>query len=231
MSRTALQIVKDAAAKLGLEQPTALFSSTDRTELELRRALIEAADRIAHAHDWTRLLTIETHAGDGSTTEYALPSDWLRMPKDAQVWSTKWESQLPAITPEEWLNLDVRNYNVVHGVWTIYGGNFVYKPALDSDESAKFWYVSENVVAPASGANKAEFTADDDTFLLDDRVLELMLVAQWRRQKSLDYSEEMADAELALARAIDRDKGARILTQKRVSTHDGALAYPRAVTP
>jgi len=231
MSRTALQLAQDAAVKLGLDQPSVLFASTDRTDIELRRALIEACDKIVHAHDWQALLTLETHAGDGTTTEYAQPADFLRMPKDGQVWSTKWESPLEHVTPEDWLSADIREYEVVHGMWTIYGGNFVHKPALDTDETAKFWYVSNAVVAPATGDSKAEFTADDDTFRLDDRVLELMLVAQWRKQKSLDYAEEMMDAEIALARAIERDKGARMIVQSSRPRYRAKTAYPWRITP
>lgn len=231
MSRTALQLAQDAAVKLGLDQPTLLFSSSDRTVIELRRALIEASDKIVHAHDWQALLRLETHNGDGTTTDFAKPADYLRMPKDAQIWSTKWESPLEHISPEDWLNVDIRDYEIVYGMWTIYGDNFVHKPALDSDEDAKFWYVSNAVVAPATGDNKAEFTLDDDTFRLDDRVLELMLVAQWRKQKSLDYAEEMMDAEIALARAIERDKGARITVQSARPRYRAKTAYPWRIIP
>ncbi|WP_068305819.1 hypothetical protein [Pararhodobacter sp. CCB-MM2] len=231
MARTALQIAQDAAVKLGLDTPSMLFSSTDRTEIELRRALIEAADKIAHSHDWQDLLTVETHTGDGTTTEYAVPDDFLRMPKDSNVWSTRWQAPLTKVSPEEWLNLDVRAFDVVCGVWSIFGGNFVHKPALASGENARFWYVSSEAVKNSSGTAKAAFTADDDTFRLDDRTLELMLVAQWRKQKSLDYSEEMMDAEVALARAIDRDKGARILTQSSRGSVHGKMSYPWSIVP
>lgn len=230
MARTALQIAKDAAVKLGLDQPSVLFSSTDRTDIELRRALIEAADKIVQAHDWQLLKKVHTHSGDNTTTEFAHPSDFLRMPKDAQVWSTKWQRQLYAITPEDWLYFDVRDFNFTLGAWTIYGGNFVYEPALATGENARFFYISENCVTANGGTHKATFTADDDTFRLDDRVLELILVWVWRAQKSLDYSEEQATAEVALARDIERDKGARILTQRGYATMDAKLAYPISVS-
>jgi len=230
MSRTALQIAQDAATKLSLDRPSVLFSSAEPTDILLRRCLIEAADKIVQAHDWQLLKRVQTHDGDGTTTEFALPSDYLRMPKDAQIWSTKWQRQLYHITPEDWLYFDVRDFNFTLGAWTIYGGNVVYEPALDADEDAKFFYISANCVTDNGGTHKATFTADDDTFRLDDRVLELVLVWVWRAQKSLDYAEEQATAEVALARDIERDKGARILTQRGKATMDAKLAYPLSVT-
>lgn len=230
MTRTALEICRDAAVKLGLERPSVLMSSSDRTAVELRRALTEAADKIVRSHDWQLLKTLQTHLGDGTTTEYTTPTDMIRMPKDAQVWSSRWQHALSPITPEDWLQLDVRDYDLVVGAWTIYGGKFVYTPALASGETTKFFYISGNYVAASDGTPKADFTADDDTFRLDDRVLELTLVWVWRAQKSLDYSEEQAAAELALARAIEADKGARILTQRRLTSMDARIAYPLNVT-
>lgn len=231
MSRTALSIVQDAAAKLGVAQPTVLFGSTDRTAIELREALIEAADKIMHAHDWQLLRVIQTNIGDGTTTDFSLPPDFLRMPKDAEMWSTKWTRGLTRITPEEWLQLDVHSFDVVTGVWTIFGGDFVYRPALDADETAKFWYISNKCCAENDGTAKAVFTADDDTFRLDDRVLELVLVWLFRTQKGLDYAEDMASAEIALARMIERDKGARIITQASRRNVHASLAYPTSIVP
>lgn len=231
MTRTALSIVQDAATKLGVAQPSVLFGSTDRTAIELREALIEAADKVLHAHAWQRLLTIQTNIGDGTTTDFSLPPDYLRMPKNAEMWSSRLQAPLAHISPEDWLRLDVRDYEVSIGVWTIFGGDIVYKPALASTETTRFWYISNKVVANDTSGTKAQFTADDDTFLLDDRVLELVLVWQFRTQKGLDYAEDMATAEIALARMIERDKGARILTQTSRRSVCGKLAWPGVLSP
>lgn len=230
MARTALQIVQDAATKLSIAQPSALFSATDRTEVELREALIEAVDKILHAHNWKLLLTLETHNGDGSTTEFAKPSDYLKMPIDGQLWSSRYQAPLAYVTPEEWLGLDVRSYDIVSGTWSLFGGNFVYKPALASTETVKFWYMSDEICANSGGTAKAAFTADDDTFRLDDRVLELVFVWLWRSQKGLDYAEDMATAEIALARAIERDGGSQIIKQASSRRPQGIVAYPWSVS-
>lgn len=229
MARTALAIVQAATTKLAVTAPGQLFAATDRTAIELRETLNEAAEQIVRMHDWQLLRTLQTNTGDGSTTEFALPSDYLRMPKDAKVWSSKWQHPLACITPEEWLNLDVRDYDAATGTWTVYGGNMVHKPALDSDETARYWYISDKCVTNSSGTTQAIFTADDDTFRLDDRVLELSLIWLYRAHKGLEYGEHQAAAEMALARTISQDGGARILTQRTRGLIDAETAYPREV--
>lgn len=227
MPRTALEIVQSAAPRLSIDRPDTLFSSTDQVDIEVRSTLNECAVRIAEQNDWQALLTLDEDVGDGSTTSYSLPTDWLRMPKDGQVWSTRWQRPLLAITAEESLRLDIRNYDLVTGTWTVIGGNIVYNPALASGESAKYYYVSRNVCS----GNKERFTEDTDTYRLDDRVLELALIWQWREQKGMDYAEDMATAENALARAIERDKGGRIITQSSRRNVGAKVAYPWSIEP
>lgn len=231
MARTILQIAQDAAPKMGVDVPDALVGSTDETEVEILSLAQELAERIARAHDWSLLKTLVTHAGNGSQTGFDLPSDYLRMPKEGQVWSTRWQRPLLHISPEEALRLDIRNYDLVTGTWTIIGGQVVYAPALDSGESAKFYYISNAVVAPSTGSNKARFTADTDTFRLGDRLMELHLIAEWRNRKGLDYGEDMVNADTALSQAISDDRGARIVTQMSRRNVRANIAWPWEITP
>jgi len=231
MTRTILEIVQDVAPRLGLDQPSVLFSSTDRTNIELRAVVKELAERIVRLHDWSLLKTQATHDGDGTTEAFALPSDYLRMTKEGQIWSTRWERPLMHVTPEDFLHLEIRDYDLVVGVWTIFNGQFQYRPALAADEDAKFYYMSNLVVAPASGSNKARFTLDTDTFRLNDRMLELALIWEWRQRKGLDYAEDMATAEQAIAQEISWDKGARIITQDSRHKVHSKVAYPWKIVP
>lgn len=231
MARSVLEIVQAAAPKLGIAVPSALFSATDRTEVELRSILNEVAERIVRAHDWSALKTLETNTGDGVTVGFSLPSDYVRMPKDGQIWSSRWQNPLTPVSSDEWLMLDVQDYDLVTGAWIILGGQIQFNPPLTATETAKWFYVSGNYAVPVSGANKSAFSADDDTFILDDRLLELMLIWEYRQRKGLDYAEDLANAEVALGQQISEDRGARIISQRSRAGARGAFAYPLNVTP
>jgi hypothetical protein len=231
MSRTILEIVRAAAPRIGIARPDLLFGDTSDQAVEIRSVLQEAADRIVRAHDWSMLKVEETHVGDGTTEGYDLPTDYLRMPKEGQIWSTRWQHPLAPVTAEEWLRLDVREYDLIVGTWIILEGQVKYRPVLASGESARWFYMSNLAVAPTSGANKALFTADTDTFRLGDRILELALIWEWKRAKGLPYEEQMMPAEEALAKAISDDKGARIISQSSRRNFTGKMSYPWQIAP
>jgi hypothetical protein len=231
MPRTILEIVRSAAPRIGLARPDLLFGDTSEQSVEIRAVLQETADRIVREHDWSMLKVEKTHVGDGTTEGFALPTDYLRMPKEGQIWSTRWQHPLAPVTAEEWLRLDVREYDLIVGTWIILEGEVRYRPVLATGESARWFYISNLAVAPASGANKERFTADTDTFRLGDRILELAFIWEWLRSKGLPYEDRMTPAEVALAKAISDDKGARIIAQSSRRNFTGKMSYPWQITP
>lgn len=232
MARTALKIVQDAAPRLGISIPEQLFASTDRMAKELSVTLNKCAVRLARLHDWEALLSVYTHTGNGSTTAFTKPSHYWRMPKEAQIWSSRWQRPLTHISAEDWLRLDVREYDLVTGNWTLFGNKFQYKPALADGETARFFFVSDNICTDNDGETlKMSFMADDDLFRLDDYMLELEFIWVWRKQKGMEYAEDMADAQEAVEKAITKDKGARIITQSSRKNVRAKTAYPWSIEP
>ena len=228
---TVLEIVQSVTPRMGIDTPTVLFSSTDRTEQELASTLNEVAQRIGRAHDWRALKTRIDYTGDGTTAAFALPDDYGRMPKDGQVWSSRLQQPLVAIDAEENLGHEVRDFETLTGTWHLAGPSMQFNPVLADSERASWLYVSRNVGATAASAPIATFTADTDTFVLDDRLLGLALLAEWRQIKGLDYAEDLAAAEVALSELISEDKGARIVRQASRRRLDGRMSYPWAITP
>ena len=231
MARTALQVAQSAALRIGIDVPSALVSATDRTNLELREIMQEAAERIVRSHDWQVLKVQATVNGDGTTTDFALPTDYLRMPKDTQVWSTRWDRPLLQVTVEDDLRLAVREYDLVQGTWTIIAGSLRFRPALATGEDAYFIYISDTFVSPASGADTNRFSLDDDEFRLNPRLLELGMIWEWRNRKGLEYTDDLDIYNAALSEAISDDKGARIITQSSRRNVRANVSYPWEIVP
>lgn len=230
---TILSVVADACKVIGLEVPTGLLASTDREHVELVAVAQEMAERIARGHGWQLLSRIHTITGDGTTEDWSLPSDYDRMPVKAQLWSSALETALSPIPDiDKWLSLDVQSFDFVLNAWTIYGGEMHIKPALASGVTVKFFYQSNLIVAPNAGANKATFTADGDTFRLDEQLLKLAIIWRWKEAKGQSYSEWLDDYEELKERLVSRDRGSRVV---RIGTRrmpaDVRTAYPQAIDP
>lgn len=231
---TVLSTIQDLAPSIGIAVPTAVFSETSRTAVELKACVKEARAALLEAHDWQVLKTVDatTIAGDGSTTGFDLPSDFARMALDTRLYSTA-EPTLPYVQigdVDEWLALDIQDFDTVQKRWIIYGGQFHFAPAPESGATVKFTYISNKIVAPDAGVPKAEFTADTDSLRIDERLLRLAMKWKWRADKGLPYAEDMENLEEALEKLRGRESGPRQVRIGQARTgFSGDLAFPRVL--
>lgn len=227
---TVLSALQSVAIRCVGQKPTSIFTSTAGIALELSDLVNEATKDILKSHDWTKLTTLASLPGDGATVALTLPSDFDRFPKRVHIFSTQWPA-LPytmARDLDEWYFNQKFVYAGTPGWWLINNGKLNIYPAPPSGSSVEFYYISNGVVTPSSGSAKAAFTADDDTFVLDERLLTLDCIWRWKAQKGLEYAEHMQNAEIARSKAISDDKGPRILVQgrRRLSL---PVAYPGTI--
>lgn len=238
---TVLSVVQQASRKIGVAYPAQLFAGTTQVLGELQEAVNEAAKMIAFdtGHDWTKLKTLGTFTGDGVALGFNLPSDYKKMLKKARLW--------PSASPfapythypdtDTWLGTQVQSFQPLIGAWTIIGEQVQIRvggnnAAVATGDTAQFYYISANVAKDSRGTPKAAFTADDDVFRLDERLLKLALIYKWKQAKNQDYAEEMSDYENALFQEIGTDKGSNILvvgTQR--APGDLNFAFPGTITP
>jgi hypothetical protein len=226
---TVLTACQEAAIELNQAQPSSLFSSADPFAVELRRQANKSAKAIGRAYEWQSLNALQTMTGDGSTTSFALPSDYDRMPVNGQVLTSQLSIGLRKVRDvNAWLNLQIYPQLGVPGYWIILGGAMQILPALASGVTAKFYYIKNTVVTGA--APQTAFLLDTDTFNLPESLLTLDIIWRWRAQKRQEYAEDMRNFEIALAEETAKDKGSRTITvgQQRMPV-DADLPHPAIV--
>jgi len=230
---TILSVIQSAATVIGMDVPSVVAASTNREHVEMVALANEMAGRIATAYDWQELSRVHTISGDGASEAFSLPSDYGHMTEGAQVWSSTLITPFSRISDvNEWLGLEVQAFDFVINAWIIFGNEIHIKPAIPTGETAKFFYQSTLCVAPATGDNKTSFTADTDTFRLDETLLKLGIIWQWKANKGQQYAEDMANFEERKAKLIGRDKGSKMLTVGRRKTPSNVTtAYPMAIIP
>ena len=230
---TVLSVVQDASLSVGVERPTQLFANTGREALEFQSMVNECARMIAFdtGRDWTALKALATIGGNGVASSFPLPSDYKRMLKNGSLWpSTSPNSPFTHVADtDDWLG---GGASYLGNAWTLIGDQIYIRyggttGAFPSGATVQFYYLADRPVKTAAGVPKAAFTADDDVFRLDERLLKLALVYRWKQAKGQDYAEEMADYENALVQAIGADKGSVILASGRSGRFAEAFpSYP-----
>lgn len=225
-----LTVCQRLAPVIGIETPDAVMAATDTDAVTLAGLVKECGERILEAHDWQKVKRLALLAGDGTTEAFGLPSDYHRMPKEAKLWSTRIETPLTHVrSHDRWLELDIRSYEFVTGVWTLIGDQTLIKPAPTASETVKYYYQS-NLIWNDGSNDIAEAMADTDTFRLGERLLRLAIIWQWKAYKNLPYAEDMANYEIALAEAVERDGGPGVISIGRQRTRRGlSIAYPQAI--
>lgn len=232
MAKTVLQIGQAVALKIGIEQPSEIFGANNREDKELFAAIEDAAIDLAQEYEWQLLRKIHTITGDGATLTHALPADFLSVLKDVQMYTSEFQTALSFVeNPDDWLRYDVQSYDFVINVWTVYQDQVHTKPALATGVTGKYWYMSGLLWLDTSdsSAPNSEITADDDTFRLDDKALELGAIYKYRQNKGQPYAEEMADYEKRKAVLIGKEPKKVYRSKPRIG-RGVQLSYPEAVS-
>lgn len=227
-----LSVAKNVCLVIGLDQPSQLIGSTDREYMELARLANTMAGTIAQTYDWQALQVQNTFTGDGVAEAFDLPEDYDRMPDAASMWSNRWTWAFNKVSStDEWLEYQVVPWTFINGNWIIFGDQFHILPIMGDGETLRFFYISENYAADASGAPKPAFTADTDRFRLSEYLLELGMIWQWRAYKGLPYEEDMQTYERELGSLMSKDSGAKAVLSGNRSrfSRNVKIAFPYTV--
>jgi hypothetical protein len=94
---------------------------------------------------------------------------------------------------------------------------FVDPTPTVTGDTLVFEYVSLNWCQQSDGTAQSAWTADINTGILDENLLEMDLKWRFTKAKGLEYAEDKREFELELAQALARDGGAAVLNMGEVS--------------
>lgn len=228
-------VLRQVCVAVGEAIPPAFFSTsagTSRTWQQLQLLANEAARQIAGGFDWQALRKIAEISGNGTAESFDLPANFSRMLKRASLWSSRYRWDMSHIVDsDDWLSFEFTTIAPLFGVWTMHGGQMHIQPVMAAGEKAKFFYVSSQLVRASDGTLKTAFTADEDTFLLDERLLRLAIVYLWKQLQAQDFAAELADYEIAFDQASDSDGGSKpMLSGNVAASRPGRTVWPGTVT-
>lgn len=232
---TLLTVVQDVCAAVGVAVPQSIFSGItgNRTMQEMLALANEMAQRIAYdTRDWQKFMKTQTLTGNSVATSFALPADYKRMLLTAEVWrsTSALQPMMYVADYPDWLQRRAFGYTNAYGEWTRVGDQTLIFPTLATGLTCYFAYLHKNCVALAAGGVGDRFAADGDVYGLDERVLKLGMIWQWKADKGAAYAEDMGTYGDALAKVEGADKPAPILIGRRTMSERITASYPYPLT-
>lgn len=235
---------------VGVMRPTSIFSglATSRTQQELLALANEMAQRIAYdTRDWTRMIKPGRFYGSQDVepavpyqSKLPLPVDFKRFLLRSNVYYTAYPAVALQFIPgaDEWMQRRLVGRIGTRGEWTIAQNNMFVNPKLAVDpaasppinQSVDFFYLQNSFInmpnVPGGGGGISEFTADTDVFSLDERLLRLGMIWQWKAQKGTPYAEDLGTYEDALARVAGADTPAPIIIGRLPISSTANISMP-----
>jgi hypothetical protein len=206
--------------------PSQAYSSTDTSVLQLVAFAQDTGRELLERANWNGLKNQALITGDGSSTLFTLPSDWMRLcPSDKSPMGaliSLARPTIPLIGPvnDEWLNqMKALPTYPAYPVWRIVNNQLEIWPALSSGEVVQFWYFTKNWILQYSTSNYvSSWTNDNDTSVIDETLIMKGAIWQWKRAKGLDYAEEFRAYQLSVERNAGQQDNERV-----VSTSDHSV--------
>ena len=211
-------MVQQAANELSIPEPSQLFGAFDDTSKQLLAlAQREARDFSVMAKDrggWQNLhkeYTFTTVAGQAA---YDLPADFEYF-IDRTFWdgAMKWELLGPISAIEK----QVLRYGIIangpRAKFYVRGNQIYLNPTPTSTGTTiAYDYYSNSFCASALGVDQQKWTADTDTYKLNEDCFVEGIKWRFLRAKGLDYAQEKQDYDNDCQRVMSRDGGGRELS-------------------
>lgn len=201
---TILTVCRSLSSVIGVDRPQSVIGSTEREHQELADLAAEMCQRIAQAYPWSvlrRSLTLTAGAD-----AYDLPDDFDYFQEGVQLRIANGCLEHEQ-DPDEWLRRTVEELHLsLYGAWIKSGDQILFD--RETQQDVKSYYQTKNWILH-DGNPAGSITADEDVFRIDERLLYLGMLWQWKANKGLPYAEDLQNFERMLAQLVMRDKGSR----------------------
>lgn len=219
---TLLQIVQRFCERTNLAVPATVYGSTDPQTTQIKALLEEVGIDVTGRGTWqgiTRQALHTTLALEDQGEIAVIADDGFKYISNQTIWDRT--ERLPVIGPtdgQDWQALKAVVVTAPRYYFRILNGKLLSNPAPPAGHEWAFEYASDNWIISADGLTSRQFfAADTDVPLLPNTMLLQGLRAWWKKEKGLDYAEDMRMYEAQLKDALNRDGGKPVLFQDDIA--------------
>lgn len=230
-----LDIVREAAAIIGLPDYTQVIGSNEDNVRQLRALIQQGGNQIARTSNadggtWSILERYYEFVTEDDKVEYDLPTDFERLVSETAWQKDKYWRMRGSIPPKQWQAIRNRQatvpYNVFrvlrtqNGTGTISQSSapqtlrkFTLEPAAGAGITLVYEYISRSWWISQDGTQfKRKPTADTDESLFGDDLHVLDAVWRFKSANGLKFSDELAIFEIERDRMLVQDASAEYIS-------------------
>jgi hypothetical protein len=191
--------------------PATIISNTDATAVQLNALAERAAKKIAKLN-WEKMLREHTITTVASQENYALPTDWARYLGDTAWDATNYWPMNGSIDPSLWQALKRGIVTIsTRRRFRLRGGEVLLMPTPSASGDTLIIEYVRNTPWVNGSTYRVTATADADTTVFPEELLDLDLKWRWLRAKGLDYGDERDEADRRIAEMYAQDTPAPTL--------------------
>ena len=206
-----LTIVQRASQTIGIPVPDIVATSTDTQVLQLFEAVNKVGEDLMQEFDWNILTKEKTFSTVAAEEQLDLSTiaDFNRVKDETMFNRDKRRQVFGPLDPNEWQAERALITTNFRDIMRIRGNAILFANVPAAGETIAFEYVSENWAQTAGAVGLAAMTADTDTGILDERLLQRGAEWWFLEGKGGRYDEKFRDYEKIKEEIQARDGGNR----------------------
>lgn len=208
-----LQMVQEAASRVGLAQPIGVFGGASIDVQQLLALANQEGRDLLTRHAWQRCIKhLNTFLTLNQEEQVSVPEDFGRY-LESTMWNVTdgWPVFGP-VSPQVWSRLTKSSGGQSGGSgyrWRLIHNTIHFYPVPPAGLTINYEYVSRHWCSNVSETEptQAEFASDTDIVYLDPEAFTLGIAWRWQRQKGQDYSDMQSLYEQRVQWAMGQDEG------------------------
>jgi hypothetical protein len=210
---TLLNLIQQAARRIGITPPSVVVASTDANVQELLTCAQEEGFQLMRRGTWQVLRKQQIFKALAQEEQTGMiPADFDRFVQETFWNRTKKRIMWGPVTPQEWQNLKAWTATPAMDTFIIRGGNVLITPNPTAGDDLAFEYVSKNWCQSAGGDGQDEWLADTDTGILDERLMRLGVVWRYKQKKGLNWQVDFQNYDTQVKQALTVDQPQRTVS-------------------
>ena len=190
---------------------TVMGSVLDPQVLQLLRILEEEGNDLAKRGDWEGITFEQTHitlAAEDQGAIATIATNGFRYIKNETIWDRTDKLPIALMGSKLWQTMKAIASVGPRYRYRIRGGRLLVNPTPTAGHTWAFEYISKNWILGVDGVTyKQYFTLDTDTVLLPEDLILQGLRWRWKKEKGLEYAEDMRTYEAQVQTQLGRDGG------------------------